>query len=182
MNTSYLFTSERLGFRNWCPADIAGMASINANPEVMKFFPATQDREQTAAFIKRMQQLYTERGFCYFAVETLEQEDFIGFIGLAWQEYTAPFTPCVDMGWRLKPEAWGKGYATEGATRCLAFAFSDLGLEKVIATAPLLNIKSISVMEQTGMQPLLQFKHPALTMHPELELCAAYIATRPLIT
>lgn len=177
MNKPYIFTSARLGFRNWRPADVSAMAAINADPEVMRYFPATQNQEQTAAFIQRMQQLYAAKGFCYFAVETLADEDFIGFIGLAWQEYAAPFTPCVDVGWRLKPEAWGYGYATEGGKRCLDFAFNDLGLEQVIATAPLANVKSIKVMQQIGMQPLLQFKHPALTAHPALELCAAYSAT-----
>lgn len=171
---NYCFTSARLGFRNWLPGDITAMAAINANPEVMRYFPATQDREQTAAFIDRMQKLYAARGFCYFAVETLAEKEWIGFIGLAWQEYDAPFTPCVDMGWRLKPEAWGKGYATEGAKRCLHFAFNDLGLQQVIATAPRVNRKSVRVMEQIGMKPLLQFKHPALLAHPELELCVAY--------
>ncbi len=178
MLPAYLFTSERLGFRNWLPDDMPGMAAINASPEVMRYFPATQDEAQTLAFIERMQKLYTEKGFCYFAVETLAEQDFIGFIGLAWQEYKAPFTPCVDIGWRLKPGAWGQGYATEGAQRCLAFAFDELHLDKVIATAPLVNVKSIRVMEQIGMKPLLQFRHPALTAHPQLELCAAYIIAR----
>lgn len=176
MHTSYIFTSARLGFRNWYPADSYRMAAINANPEVMKYFPGTQDTEQTAAFIRRMQKLYAEKGFCYFAVETLEQKEFIGFIGLSWQDYSAPFTPCVDIGWRLKPGAWGYGYAAEGGKRCLDFAFNDLHLGKIIATAPLANVKSVSVMERIGMKPLLQFKHPALSAYPALELCAAYVA------
>lgn len=178
MNTGYIFTSARLGFRNWYPADVSAMAAINANPEVMKYFPGTQNHDQTAAFILRMQRLYAERGFCYFAAETLARGEFIGFMGLSRQDYYAPFTPCIDIGWRLKPEAWGHGYAVEGGKRCLDFAFNDLNLGQVIATAPLVNVKSIKVMEKIGMKPLVQFRHPALSDYPELELCTAYSAVQ----
>ena len=74
---SYLFTSTRLGFRNWRANDLEAMAAINADPQVMEFFPGIQDREHTAAFIQRMQQQYAEKGFCYFAVDKLEDGQFI---------------------------------------------------------------------------------------------------------
>ncbi len=105
---------------------------------------------------------------------------FIGFTGLSWVEYSAPFTPCVDIEWRLKREAWGKGYATRRAKCCLAFAFNDLELGKMIATAAVINLRSISVMKQAGMQPLLAFNHPALEAYPRLKPCIAYSAGQPL--
>jgi RimJ/RimL family protein N-acetyltransferase len=163
LNHQYLFTSERLGFRNWQAADLEPMTAINTDPEVMAYFPAPYDREQTAAFISRMQQLYTDKGYCYFAVEILNEHRFIGFTGLAWQTYEAPFTPCVDIGWRLRRTAWGHGYAAEGAARCLQYAFKELQIGEVNAVAPLANTRSVRVMKQIGMNPLLHFKHKALS-------------------
>ena len=98
---SYIFTSERLGFRNWVAADIPKMVKINASQEVMQHFPSTATAQQTADFIKRMQIQYTEKGYCYFAVDRLSDGNFIGFIGLSYQTFEADFTPCVDVGWRL---------------------------------------------------------------------------------
>ncbi len=115
----YIFTSQRLGFRNWLDSDLPKMAAINADEEVMRFFPSTQTKAKTEEFIKRMQAQFEKHGFCYFAVEILESKALIGFIGLSEQTYKADFTPCVDIGWRLGRTHWGKGYATEGAKRVL---------------------------------------------------------------
>ena len=144
---TYLFHSARLGFRNWSDADIDPMAAISADDEVMKYFPAVATYEQTAAFVKRMQDEFAERGYCYFAVDELSTNSFIGFIGLSWRTFAADFTPCVDIGWRLKPEVWNKGYATEGAIRCLDYAFETLKLEKVYSTTPKMNTASERVMQ-----------------------------------
>lgn len=178
MDHKYLFTSERLGFRNWNIADLDAMTAINTDPEVMQFFPAPYDREQTAAFIDRMQKMYAEKRYCYFAVETLREQAFIGFTGLAWQTYEAPFTPCIDIGWRLARKAWGMGYATEAAKRCLEYAFEDLLLDEVKAVAPVVNKPSVRVMEKADMKRLLSFKHPALRESPLLEDCICYGITR----
>lgn len=105
--TNYLFTSSRLGFRNWKDSDLDRMAIINADKDVMEFFPSTQTREVTNDFIDRMQKQFAENGFCYFAVDLLETKELIGFIGLSKQEYDAGFeTPFVDIGWRLSKTTW----------------------------------------------------------------------------
>ena len=121
-----------------------------------------------------MQNMYQERGHCYFAVDQKEDGQFIGFIGLCYQEYKANFTPGVDIGWRLDKAFWGKGYATEGAKRCLSFGFEDLGLKKIFAVAPQINQASINVMRKIGMSKVLDFKHPKLTNYPQLEDCVCY--------
>ncbi len=101
----YLFSSERLGFRNWKTEDAAIMAEINADKEVMEFFPAIQTKDQTLLFIERMQKEFSEKGFCYFAVDHLKTNELIGFIGIHEQTFEADFTPCIDIGWRLKRSA-----------------------------------------------------------------------------
>ena len=88
------------------------------------------------------------KGFCYFAVDTLNNRDFIGFIGISEQTFQSDFTPCIDIGWRLSQDQWGKGYATEGAKRCLDYAFNDLKLKNIKAICPSINDKSERVMSK----------------------------------
>ena len=180
MSNTYLFKSERLGFRNWKDDDIPKMQKISGDHEVMEFFPAVSTIEQTTDFVHRMRLMYSENGFCYFAVDELESEAFIGFIGLCKQTYKSEFTPCVDIGWRLDTRFWGKGYATEGAKRCLNYAFHELGLKNIKSVAPKINWRSVHVMEKIGMKQQLEFKHPALKHNKRLEDCVCYqIANNP---
>lgn len=175
---AYLFTSKRLGFRNWTLEDVPKMVKISANPVVMKHFPAVARPEQTKDFIDRLTDDYTTKAYCYFAVDELTSGEFIGFIGLLDQNYDVSFAPYTDIGWRIAPEYWNKGYATEGAIRCLHYGFEEIGLKRIISTAPLANEKSIHIMKKIGMEFLLKFKHPRLVEHPSLELCACYQLTK----
>ncbi len=170
----YLFTSARLGFRNWTGNDLEEFASLNADVEVMQHFPKTLTRKETEEFLIRLQNHFDKTGYTYFAVDVLETNEFIGFIGLVHQEYKSPFTPATDIGWRLKKSAWGKGFATEGAKRCLEFAFSNLGLTKIIATCTLNNKNSENVMQKIGMTKVGEFNHPRLKDYPEMERCVCY--------
>jgi len=173
-NSDYIFTTERLGFRNWKASDLDQMAHLNADPEVMKYFPSTVDRSHTKAYIERMQKQFDEKQYCYFAVERLDQKVFIGFIGLSYQTYDAPFTPCVDIGWRLAQEHWGKGFATEGAKACLNYAFNDMGIKTIFSVASIANKPSTNVMKKIGMVYDQSFDHPALVDTPELNPCVVY--------
>ena len=173
----YLFKSERLGFRNWLESDIELMSAINADEKVMEFFPAIASKDQTIEFIKKMQKQFTEKGFCYFAVDKLENNEFIGFIGLSEKLFEAEFTPCIDIGWRLSSEEWNKGYAGEGAKRCLEYANEVLKLEKIVSIAPKINVKSEKVMKKIGMEKVLEFEHPLLINDERLRDCVLYQIT-----
>lgn len=178
MENNYLFKSERLGFRNWEHRDIDKMFEINSDKEVMEFFPSFPTKEQTAEFMERMKNQFLNSKFCYFAVDKLEKQEFIGFIGLSKQTYDAKFTPCVDIGWRIKSSEWNKGFATEGAKRCLDYAFNDLGIEKVYSVAPKINIKSEHIMSKIGMRKLYEFNHPLLLNDERLKCCVLYISEK----
>jgi len=171
---NYLFKSERLGFRNWTEADKPKMALINSDVEVMAFFPSTPSKEQTEEFVIRMQNQFSKNRFCYFAVDKLENKEFIGFIGISEQNYKSDFTPCVDIGWRLAQKEWGKGYATEGAQKCLDYAFNDIKLKTIKAICPIINDKSEAVMKKLGMKKIKVFKHPLLKANKRLETCVLY--------
>ena len=174
MKKEYIFKSERLGFRNWTKADLTEFSKINADLEVMEHFPKPLTEKETAEFIERLENHYTKNGYNYFATEIIESRELIGFIGLAYQDYETEFTPATDIGWRLKKSSWGNGYATEGAIRCLEFAFNNLNLEKVISVCTEQNIKSESVMKKIGMKEIGKFKHPKLKEYPEHENCICY--------
>jgi RimJ/RimL family protein N-acetyltransferase len=174
LNPKYLFKSERLGFRNWLDSDIELMCKINADEKVMEFFPGIATKAQTAELIVKMQQQFKEKGFCYFAVDKLENNEFIGFIGLSEKSFEAEFTPCVDIGWRISREEWNKGYASEGAQRCLEYAKDVLKLEKIVSIAPKINVKSEWVMKKIGMEKVLEFEHPLLINDERLKDCVLY--------
>ncbi len=172
---NYLFKSDRLGFRNWLASDIEKLAAINADKEVMEFFPSTRTLPETKTFIERMQRQYGDKGYCYFAVDNLEYDTFIGFIGLSEQNFAADFTPCIDIGWRLAKTAWNKGYATEGAKRCLEYGFEALHLDRIYSIAPVANLKSQQVMKKIGMRKVKTFEHPQLLDNARLRKCVLYV-------
>lgn len=170
----YIFTSARLGFRNWHFADIDKMHEINSDEKVMEFFPGIPTKEQTAEFVERMKKQFEDKKFCYFAVDKLHDSEFIGFIGLSEQTYEADFTPCVDIGWRIKRSEWNNGFATEGAKKCLEYALNDLHLKNVYSVAPKVNTKSEHIMAKIGMKKQYEFEHTLLVNNNRLKTCVLY--------
>ncbi len=173
MNT-YIFKSQRLGFREWKYDDLKLLTEINNDDDVMEFFPFKPSREETKTFIIRMQKMFTEKGFCYFPVDLLENEECIGFIGLCEQKYLEDFGVFTDIGWRLKKSIWNKGYATEGAKACLNFGFHQIGLDNIYSVAPEINTKSELIMKKIGMQRIKTFIHPKLLDNNRLKHCVLY--------
>ena len=169
MKNKYLFKSKRLGFRNWTNEDSDEFSKLNSDEKVMEHFPKTLSKKEVGKFIDGLKKHFTENGFTYYATEIIETKEFIGMIGLAFQEYKTNFTPAIDIGWRLKRDAWGKGYATEGAKRCLEYAFNELEINKIIAVCPVKNKKSENIMKKIGMTKKGEFNHPELINHPEYE-------------
>lgn len=178
MSPNYLFESERLGFRNWLKSDLESLTAMNEDPGVMEFFPKTLSPDESLDLLNRLTNHFEQYGHTYYAVELKTSKKFIGFIGLAYQEYESPLTPNVDIGWRLLPEAWGKGYATEGAQRCLQLAFEDLHISKIVSTCTVSNIPSENVMKKIGMKKMGYFNHPKLADYPEIQKCVWYQITQ----
>jgi RimJ/RimL family protein N-acetyltransferase len=173
MNPSLLFSSERLGFRLWQDKDLPEFAAMNADTETMRYFDKPLSAEESQAMMERMNQLYTDRGYCYFAVELLKTGKFIGMIGLGWKAFEADFTPCVDIGWRLDKRFWNQGYASEGAKRCLEFA-SESGIDEVLSMASIGNEASTQVMKKIGMSYWKDFEHPDLVHKPDISTLHLY--------
>ncbi len=162
METKYRFTSERLGFRNWQESDKIPFAKMSADKDVMEFFPATRNKQESDALVDRLSNHYQEFGYTFFAVDELKTKQFIGFIGILNTSFEAYFTPCVEIGWRLQKESWNKGFATEGAKRCLKYGFEILDFKEIYAITPPKNKKSENVMLKIGMEKQGTFEHPKI--------------------
>lgn len=160
MKTAYLFTSERLGFRKWKDADLDPFASLNDDPEVMKYFPRCFTREESKNAMDRFNECLALRNYTFFAVDRLDSNEFIGFIGLYYTAYELPFCPCTEIGWRLSKIHWGNGFATEGAKACLEYGFEELGLSEIYAWTATTNTPSENVMKKIGMRKMDNFNHP----------------------
>lgn len=173
--------TERLLLRGWRASDRAPYAALNADPLVMEHFPAPLTRAESDAHVDRMVAALDAQGWGLWAVEVPGEADFIGFIGLAVPGFEAPFTPCVEVGWRLARSAWGRGYAPEGALAALAFAFDELGLDEVLSFTAVGNAKSRRVMEKIGMthDPAEDFDHPNVPDGSPIRRHVLYRIRRP---
>ncbi len=159
-----ILTTARLRLRQWREEDLAPFAALNADPQVMEFFPKVLTRAESDMVAGRIRDHFGRHGFGLWAVEAPGVADFVGFVGLAVPSFEAHFTPCVEIGWRLARPHWGHGYATEAATAALAFGFGDRALEEIVAFTVPANIPSRRVMGRLGMRrlPSDDFEHPAI--------------------
>jgi RimJ/RimL family protein N-acetyltransferase len=129
----------------------------------MEFFPSTLKPEESNAAADRWQSQIAERGWGLWAVEVLSSQQFIGFIGLQVPAAPLPFSPCVEVGWRLAYAHWGKGYATEGARAALRVGFEQLQLAEIVSFTAVNNVKSRAVMERLHMRKSnTTFEHPSV--------------------
>lgn len=169
MPTAPLLITSRLILRGWQPADHEPFAALNADPQVMEFMPAPLSREESDARVRRIEEHFTAHGFGLWALEDRATGEFLGFTGLALPGFTACFTPCVEVGWRLRRSAWGQGFATEAARAALEFGFDSLGLPEIVSFTTVTNQRSRRVMERLGLRccPAEDFAHPMLPAdHP----------------
>lgn len=161
--------TNRLLLRRWTASDRTMFAEINADPRVMEFLPCPLPRPESDLLVERIESHFKEHGFGLWAVEVPEITSFAGFIGLNVPRFDAPFTPCIEIGWRLAARVWGQGYAPEGARAALDFAFRSLNVDEVVAFTVPRNVRSRRVMDKLGMTYAVgeDFDHPLVAEgHP----------------
>ncbi|MGP4969669.1 GNAT family N-acetyltransferase [Psychrobacter aquimaris] len=175
--------TERLYLRQWQASDFAVFAEINADPEVMKYFPKLLSTAVSNAIAHKCQQLIIDKGWGLWAVSlkdrSKENGAFIGFVGLNDTHADMSFAPAVEIAWRLHKDCWGQGYATEAASAALNFAFNELSLDEVVSFTAVINKRSQRVMERIGMlNAQANFYHPALDVSHQLAEHVLYNITR----
>ncbi len=158
-----LRTSRTL-LRAWRDEDLEPFARLNADPEVMRWFPSVLTPDASDALVTRIRTRLADEGWGLWALEVPGVSTFCGFVGLSRVPFEASFTPAVEIGWRLDQPWWGCGYATEAASACVDFAFGTLGLYEIVSFTTTLNDRSRAVMERLGMRhdPAGDFDHPGI--------------------
>jgi RimJ/RimL family protein N-acetyltransferase len=171
--------TQRLRLRRWRSEDRAPFAALNADPRVMEHFPKCLDRGESDAMVERIEAHFAKHGFGPWAVEVKGGAPFIGYIGLAVPRFDAPFMPAVEIGWRLAFDAWGNGFATEGATAVLAHAREHLRMTNIVSYTAPSNLRSIRVMERIGLvrDARDDFDHPLVPEGNPLRRHVLYRAT-----
>jgi RimJ/RimL family protein N-acetyltransferase len=159
-----MLETERLLLRRWKESDREPFAVMNADARVMEFFPGCLTREESDALIDSIESHFDNHGFGLFAAELKTEQKLIGFIGLHVAGFQAHFTPCVEIGWRIAKDYWGKGLATEGSQAVVRWAFDRLKLETLVSFTVPENKASRRLMEKLGMthDPAEDFDHPKL--------------------
>lgn len=166
--------TSRLRLRRWREEDRAPFAAMNADPVVMEHFPATLTRAESDALVDRLEAHLAEHGYGLWAVEA--DAALVGFTGLQWATWESPFTPALEVGWRLARHAWGRGYATEAATAALRRGFAEV--ETIISVTAVGNDRSQRVMRRLGMGSVGEFDHPRVERGHRLERHVLFRAER----
>jgi RimJ/RimL family protein N-acetyltransferase len=154
--------TERLLLRQWREEDREPFAAMNADPEVMRFMMKLMTREESDAFVDRIEQYFVVRGYGLWAVERKDNGQFIGYVGLWDAPAEVHFAPALEIGYRLAREQWGQGFATEAAKAVRDAALGPLGLENVLSFTAAINLPSRAVMERIGLRRDVDgdFDHP----------------------
>lgn len=174
-----MIETDRLILRPYREDDREAFAALNADPRVGAWLAGTLDRAASDAMMDRINAHIAEHGFGLWGAERKADRRLIGFIGLAVVKADAlPIGPAIEMGWRLVPEAWGQGLASEGAAAALAWAFANLDAPEIVAFTADTNLASQGVMRKIGMvaDPSRDFDHPRLAEDHPLRRHVVYAA------
>ena len=178
-----MIATKRLYLRQWQASDLALFAEMNADPEVMAYFPKLLTPALSNTIANKCQKLIEEHGWGFWAVARKDgadkSDDFIGMVGLNNVHANMPFAPAVEIAWRLHRDYWGLGYATEAALAALRYAFEVLELSEVVAFTAVINKRSQKLMQRLGMTDTQDnFYHPMLDAEHRLAEHVLYKITR----
>ena len=167
--------------RRWREEDRAPFAAMNADPRVMEHFPGLMTPAESDHLVDRLAAHFDEHGYGLWALEVPGRTPFAGFVGLNMTLFDAPFTPAVEVGWRLAADQWGHGYATEAAREAVRYGFDQAGLDEIVSFTVPANVRSLRVMEKLGMthSPSEDFDHPLLPEGHPLRRHVFYRLRRP---
>jgi RimJ/RimL family protein N-acetyltransferase len=169
--------TKRLILRQWQESDIEPFIKLNQDKKVMEFFLKCYSKKDTIDSINIFKDSFLK--FCYgiYALELKQNQQFIGYIGLMKRDFDLPFSPCIEIGWRLAHEYWGQGLAVEGAKKCLEIGFNEINIDEIVSFTAKINYRSERVMQKIGMiyDKSGDFLHPKL---PKEHILAPHILYR----
>ncbi len=174
-------TTPRLRLRPFDVCDFDAFAALNADARVREFFPSVLDRSESDLSAAHYREHWERYGFGRWTVEVPGVTSFAGVVGLEHIPFVTPFAPAVEIGWRLAPNHWGRGYAIEAARAACAYGFDSLGLDEIVAFTVPTNVRSREVMVRLGMvyAPGEDFDHPRIAEGHPLRRHVLYRLARP---
>lgn len=180
--TEVIAETERLIIRQWRDSDRAEyLATCNTEAVTAHLGGPATERDVDAA-LARIAKSQSERGFSFWAVERRNDAALLGYCGLRiCDDLERPVHGEVEIGWRLREDAWGQGYAREAAQAALDWAWANLDVERVVSFTVPANEPSWRLMERLGMsrRPDLDFAHPRFASDHPLSAHITYVAERP---
>jgi RimJ/RimL family protein N-acetyltransferase len=159
---------DTVTLRQWLDSDLDVYAAMNADVEVMRYFPSLWSRAKSEVSLNRQRALIAERGWGMWVVDV--DGVFAGITGLAVPTFEAPFMPCTEIGWRLKREYWGRNIAYRAALQALHYGFTKLRLPEIVSFTATVNTPSRRLMERLGFDydATGDFDHPSIVVEHEL--------------
>lgn len=162
--------TPRLSLRRFQAGDLDELAEVFAKPEIWRFpYGRGFTRDETSAFLTAQVHEWQTCGFGCWVARDRESEKIVGYVGLSVPLFLPDILPAVEVGWRFDPDAWGRGYATEGAIEALRQAFETLGLEEVCSVPQADNPASSRVCDRLGMRLERTVQIPANPRRGELQ-------------
>lgn len=177
-----MIETARLTLRNWQDSDRAAFNAMGRDPAVMEHLGPLQSQADTDAMIARLQGIAAEHGHSFWAIERHDDQEFLGFCGLKMAPENIPgIENAIEIGWRLRRSSWGQGYAREAAEAALAWGWSNLAANRIVAITTPANRRSQGLMLRLGMvhRPDLDFDHPKLAIGDPLRPHVTYEIFRP---
>jgi RimJ/RimL family protein N-acetyltransferase len=164
----------RISLRQWKDEDLEPYAEMNADAQVMRYFPKCLTFAESRESFARLRAQVTQRRWGLWAVEV--DGEFAGYTGLSQPRFTAHFTPCVEIGWKLRRQFWGRGIAYSAAVAAQAFAFGQLKLAELVSFTAACNTRSRRLMERLGFARTEadDFEHPSLPADSPIRLHVLY--------
>lgn len=145
------FETERLVMRSWRRDDLEDFTRLHADPQAMGDYRGPVSAEASEKKFNDYRDQYKRHGFIRWHVSN-RKGDFLGYVGLYPNGADHPLGAHSDIGWRLHPDAWGSGYATEAARATLAHAFETYGLAEILAYTQAENLASQAVIGRLGLR------------------------------
>lgn len=175
-----MIETARLILRDYRETDRPAFAALNGDPRVGDWVAGTLDRPRSDALMARIRDHIAREGFGFWAAELKSQRRLVGFVGLQRAAPDLPIHPGLELGWRLIPEVWGQGLASEGAKAVLDWGFANLDATELVAITARTNLRSQRVMQKIGMthEPARDFDHPRLAPDDPLTPHVTFVARR----
>jgi RimJ/RimL family protein N-acetyltransferase len=176
--TDFRHDTPRLTLRDWRAGDWPEFWRVTNTPAVMRWLGGVMDEAGRAAARARVESYKAEHGHTFWLVERREDGALLGFCGLKRSNQAGGPQGMMEVGWRLREDAWGKGYAKEAATAALDLAFGRFGAEEVIALTVQNNTPSWGLMERLGMARRADLDFASAEFDAENPRIIAYAITR----